>query len=164
MEIREVKDTDSAQIVEIYNYYVESTSISFEEEPISVEVMQQRIEEVLSLGLPWLVAEVDGQILGYAYANRWKPRSAYRFTVEPSIYVKQGITSKGIGSTLYSHLLDNLKEKQIKNVIGVITLPNESSIRLHERLGFKKVGEFPNIGLKFGEKKSVGYWQLELNA
>lgn len=164
MEIREVKDTDSAQIVEIYNYYVESTSISFEEEPISVEVMQQRIEDVLSLGLPWLVAEVDGQVLGYAYANRWKPRSAYRFTVEPSIYVKQGITSTGIGSTLYSHLLDNLKEKQIKNVIGVITLPNESSIRLHERLGFKKVGEFPNIGLKFGEKKSVGYWQLELNA
>ncbi|MGI9917286.1 GNAT family N-acetyltransferase [Vibrio owensii] len=164
MEIREVKDTDSAQIVEIYNYYVESTSISFEEEPISVEVMQQRIEEVLSLGLPWLVAEVDGQVLGYAYANRWKPRSAYRFTVEPSIYVKLGITSKGIGSTLYSYLLDNLREKQIKNVIGVITLPNESSIRLHERLGFKKVGEFPNIGLKFGEKKSVGYWQLELNA
>lgn len=164
MEIREVKDTDSAQIVEIYNYYVESTSISFEEEPISVEVMQQRIEEVLSLGLPWLVAEVDGQVLGYAYANRWKPRSAYRFTVEPSIYVKQGIISKGIGSTLYSYLLDNLKEKQIKNVIGVITLPNESSIRLHERLGFKKVGEFPKIGLKFGEKRSVGYWQLELNA
>ncbi|EEZ89675.1 hypothetical protein VME_04370 [Vibrio harveyi 1DA3] len=163
MEIREVKDTDLAQIVEIYNYYVESTSISFEEEPISVEVMQQRIEEVLSLGLPWLVAEVDGQVLGYAYANRWKPRSAYRFTVEPSIYVKLGITSKGIGSTLYSYLLDNLREKQIKNVIGVITLPNESSIRLHERLGFKKVGEFPNIGLKFGEKKSVGYWQLELN-
>lgn len=164
MEIREVKDTDSAQIVEIYNYYVESTSISFEEEPISVEVMQQRIKDVLSLGFPWLVAEVDGQVLGYAYANRWKPRSAYRFTVEPSIYVKLGITSKGIGSTLYSYLLDNLREKQIKNVIGVITLPNESSIRLHERLGFKKVGEFPNIGLKFGEKKSVGYWQLELNA
>lgn len=164
MEIRDVRDADSAQIVEIYNYYVESTSISFEEEPISVEVMQQRIEEVLSLGLPWLVAEADGKVLGYAYANRWKSRSAYRFTVEPSIYVKHGITSKGIGSTLYSHLLDNLKEKQFKNVIGVITLPNELSIRLHERLGFKKVGEFPNIGLKFGEKKSVGYWQLELNA
>ncbi len=87
MDIREVKRVDAAQIVEIYNYYIESTAISFEEEPVSVETMEQRIGEILSYGLPWLVAEKQGKVVGYAYAGRWKPRSAYRFTIEPSIYV-----------------------------------------------------------------------------
>ncbi len=164
MEIREVKLADAAQIIEIYNYYIESTAISFEEEAVSVETMQQRISEILGYGLPWLVAEKEGRIVGYAYAGRWKPRSAYRFTIEPSIYVQFGRTGEGIGISLYSALLEVLKANNYQNAISVIALPNPSSIGLHERLGFKKVGEFANIGVKFGERHSVGYWQLELSS
>ncbi len=162
MEIRDVKLADAAHITEIYNYYIESTAISFEEEPVSVEAMEQRISETLSCGLPWLVAEKQGKVVGYAYAGRWKPRSAYRFTIEPSIYVQFGRTGEGIGISLYSALLEVLKANNYQNAISVIALPNPSSIGLHERLGFKKVGEFANIGVKFGERHSVGYWQLDL--
>ncbi len=162
MDIREVKRVDAPQIVEIYNYYIESTAISFEEEPVSVETMEQRIDEILSYGLPWLVAEKQGKVVGYAYAGRWKPRSAYRFTIEPSIYVQFGRTGEGIGISLYSALIAALKAKSYQNAISVIALPNPSSVGLHERLGFKKVGEFANIGVKFGERHSVGYWQLDL--
>ncbi|MCC3859521.1 N-acetyltransferase family protein [Vibrio parahaemolyticus] len=164
MDIREIKATDVAAVVEIYNYYVESTSISFEEDPITTDNMAQRIDKVINTGLPWIVAEIEGKVVGYAYASKWKPRSAYRFTVEPSVYIKQGVTGKGIGKALYLRLLSILAKKGFKNAIGVIALPNPPSIGLHESLGFQKVGEFSNIGFKFGQKKSVGYWQLELNA
>lgn len=162
MYIREVKLADAAQIIEIYNYYIESTAISFEEEPVSVDTMEQRISEILNYGLPWLVAEKEGKVVGYAYAGRWKTRSAYRYTIEPSIYVEFDRTGEGIGITLYSALLAELKAHNYQNAISVIALPNPSSVGLHERLGFKKVGEFANIGVKFGESHSVGYWQLEL--
>lgn len=163
VEIREIKAIDVATVVEIYNYYVESTSISFEEDPVTTDMMAQRIDEVLNTGLPWVVAEIEGNVVGYAYASKWKPRSAYRFTVELSVYIKHGVTGQGVGTALYSELLSVLAGKGFKNAIGVIALPNLSSIRLHERLGFRKVGEFSNIGFKFGAKKSVGYWQFELN-
>lgn len=164
MNIREIESSDVSAVVEIYNYYVESTSISFEEDLITNDVMSQRIDDVLNAGLPWIVAEIEGKVIGYAYASKWKPRSAYRFTVEPSIYIKYGLTGQGVGATLYSELLSILVEKGFKNAIGVIALPNPLSIGLHESLGFQKVGEFSNIGFKFGQNKSVGYWQLELNA
>lgn len=164
MEIREISAADVVKVTEIYNYYIESTAISFEEEPVASDEMAQRIKDILELGFPWLVCEVDGKVVAYAYANCWKPRSAYRFTVEPSIYVDPQFTGKGIGKELYSKLFETLKQREFKNVIGVIALPNPSSIRLHEKLGFKKVGEFSNIGVKFGQKHSVGYWQLELSS
>ncbi|USD67307.1 GNAT family N-acetyltransferase [Vibrio sp. SCSIO 43136] len=162
MNIREANLSDSAAIADIYNYYVESTFISFEEEIVASSEMAKRVEQVVAAGYPWLVMEIDGEVVGYAYASTWKARSAYRFTVEPSVYVSHRHTGKGLGIALYTALFERLKQDNFTNVIGVIALPNPASIRLHERLGFKKVGEFANIGVKFGEKRSVGYWQLEL--
>ncbi|MGL6313302.1 GNAT family N-acetyltransferase [Vibrio sp. WXL103] len=163
MRIRDVELTDSKILSEIYNHYIESTFISFEEEVISEIEMAKRINVTRSNGLPWLVVEVDGAVVGYAYAGVWKARSAYRYTVESSVYISHEYLKNGLGSTLYGSLLERLKHEQYGNVIGSIALPNDPSIRLHERLGFTKVGEFADIGLKFGEKRSVGYWQLKLN-
>ncbi|OIQ26785.1 MAG: phosphinothricin acetyltransferase [Vibrio sp. MedPE-SWchi] len=161
--IREAIESDIDQMVVIYNHYVESTSVSFEEDPISFATLKERMDTVTSSGLPWLVVENNGHIEGYAYAGQWNKRSAYKYTVEPSIYLAARNIGKGIGRALYYDLLSILKNKNIKNAIGVIALPNPSSVALHEKLGFKKVGEFDRIGVKFGQEVSVGYWQLKLD-
>lgn len=164
MVIRDVAASDMQQIADIYNHYIHTTTISFEELSVSAEQMRDRVQAVLDIALPWLVAELDGKVIGYAYAGQWKARSAYRYTVEPSIYLDHSATGKGAGRRLYSALFEQLKVLGISNAVGSIALPNPSSIGLHESLGFKKVGEFSNIGMKFGKKISVGYWQLELSA
>ncbi|MGX9419058.1 arsinothricin resistance N-acetyltransferase ArsN1 family B [Vibrio sp. WJH972] len=162
MIIREVTVLDAERIAEIYNYYIASTTISFEEAPISAQDMMQRIETITASGFPWIVALVDNEIVGYAYANHWKMRSAYRYSVESSVYLVHDSTGSGVGRALYGELLTQLRTRGFSTAIGGIALPNPASIGLHESLGFKKVGEFSNVGVKFGEKKSVGYWQLEL--
>ncbi|MCK6261754.1 N-acetyltransferase family protein [Vibrio sp. ZSDE26] len=164
MKIRKVNDTDLEQLVAIYNHYVESTTISFEEEAISVSTLKERIKRISETGLPWVVAEIEGEVQGYAYASQWNARSAYKYTVEPSIYLSPNSAGKGIGKALYTHLLTTLESNNIKNAIAVIALPNRKSIALHERMGFKKVGEFDRIGIKFGKEVSVSYWQLKLEA
>jgi L-amino acid N-acyltransferase YncA len=163
MQIRKVALTDAKRIVEIYNYYIKDTTITFEEEEISKEIMEKRIyEKTVKEKLPWIVLEQDGEVQGYAYAGIWHKRSAYRFTVELSIYLDKKCLHKGFGRTLYTELLNIIKKTDIKNVLGVIALPNEASIHLHETLGFQKVGEFPHVGLKYNQWISVGFWQLEL--
>ncbi|NOH22231.1 GNAT family N-acetyltransferase [Vibrio europaeus] len=163
MELRQVELSDAQWIVDIYNHYIATTAISFEEESVSIEDMKVRIDSVLTAGLPWIVLEEAGQPLGYAYAAKWKPRSAYRYTVEPSIYLSSDAKGKGAGQKLYTALIAQLRELGIKNAIGTIALPNPSSVALHENMGFRKVGEFANIGFKFDQHISVGYWQLELS-
>ena len=123
--------------------------------------MRNRIIEITSF-LPWFVYEEEGQIIGYAYANKWKGRCAYRFSVESTIYLKNGQQGKGIGSKLYTALLEVLRERKIHAVIGVIALPNANSQRLHEKFGFKKVAHFTEVGYKFNKWINVGYWELLL--
>ncbi len=101
-------------------------------------------------------------IVGYAYATPWKPRSAYRFSVEASVYVDFAHMGWGTGSLLYGQLLSVLQEKQIHMVIAGISLPNEASVALHEKFGFRKVAHFPEVGFKFGSWIDVGYWQRAL--
>ncbi len=163
MNLRDINESDCEAIAQIYNHYVKTTTITFEEQPVSGKDIKERVQKVAGLGLPWLVAEEKGKVIGYAYATQWNTRTAYRYTVEPSVYLSPDVVSKGIGRQLYTCLLDTLKRQGIKNVISVITLPNPSSSGFHESFGFQKVGEFANIGVKFGRKLSVGYWQLELN-
>jgi len=153
---------DVEKIRGIYNYYIINTPISFEEKPVSVDEVRQRIESV-TRDYPWLVHEVDGEILGYAYATKWKMRSAYRFSVESTVYVKHGITGKGIGSGLYATLLDDLRMRSVHAVISIIALPNEKSQALHEKFGFKKAAHFRQVGFKFGQWIDVGYWELLLD-
>lgn len=166
MEIRKIKFSDVEQITEIYNFYIDNTLITFEEERITPDDMRQRVEKVIKNDLPWIVLEDEegtGEILGYAYANFWHQRSAYRFTVEPSVYLAEHLKGRGYGKILYQALLEILHHKGIKNLLGVIALPNEPSVGLHESLGFKKVGEFNEVGFKFEQWVSVGYWQLQFD-
>jgi len=98
--------------------------------------------------------------LGYAYASKWKSRCAYKYSVETTVYLRPEVKGQGIGSKLYKELLTQLKEKNIHAAIGGIALPNDASIALHEKLGFKKIGQFKEVGYKFDKWIDVGYWEL----
>jgi len=163
MIIRNAVLEDSPKIAEIYNFYVANSCITFEETEVSSEEMSNRLRKVSESTLPWIVAVEDEAVIGYAYATKWKERTAYRFSVESTIYLSNEAQGKGLGTELYEALLDKLKRLGINSVIGGITLPNPASIGLHEKLGMEKVAHFPKVGFKFGEWLDVGYWQLGLH-
>lgn len=122
--------------------------------------IQRRIENVQGVGLPWLVAVEDDAVVGYAYATKWKERSAYRFSVEVSVYLSHQMQGRGLGAKLYEAIFSRLKEGGINAVIGGITLPNPASVALHEKMGMRKVAYFEKVGFKFNQWHDVGYWQL----
>jgi L-amino acid N-acyltransferase YncA len=159
--IRGVYTEDAKAICSIYNHYVKNTIFTFEENPVSKEEMKDRIAEA-TVSLPWVVWEDNEEIKGYAYACKWKTRSAYRFSVESSIYLQPDFIGNGAGRILYEALISELRNLSLHTVIGGIALPNESSVALHERLGFIKVAHFKEVGWKFGRWIDVGYWELLL--
>jgi L-amino acid N-acyltransferase YncA len=161
LSIRDVTTDDAAQICDIYNHYVRNTVITFEQQPISVPEMQERIASYAS-AYAWLVAERDGQLLGYAYATRWRTRAAYDHTVESTVYVADAARGSGVGRPLYMALLDALRKKLIHAVVGCIALPNPGSVALHEKCGFEKVAHFAQVGRKFDQWIDVGFWQVLL--
>lgn len=156
--IRDATPSDADAIARIYNYYIEHTIITFEEESVSAEEMRSRIVETPS-SLPWLICENNGVVAGYAYASKWKGRCAYRYSVESTVYLDTGQVGKGIGTQLYQHLLTELQAKSFHAVIGGIALPNAASVALHEKMGYTKVAYFKQVGWKFGKWIDVGYWQ-----
>ena len=153
---------DAKAVAGIYNHYVTQTVVTFEEEAVSPLDMENRIHEVQSNTLPWFVAEREGEIVGYAYADKWKERGAYCFSTEAAVYVAADHMRQGIGALLYGRLLPALKDCGIHTVMGGIALPNDASIALHEKFGFKKAGHFAEVGFKFDRWIDVGYWQLIL--
>lgn len=157
--LRKVSLKDASAIAEIYNHYVHETIITFEETEVNATEIENRIQAITAK-YPWIVFEENGEILGYAYGCEWRTRSAYRFTAESAVYLRHDLSQKGIGSTLYQELLLQLKNQGIHAVMGVIGLPNEPSIKLHEKFGFEKVAHFPQVGFKFQQWVDVGYWQL----
>ena len=159
MKIRRVKPGDAEQIAEIYNFYVQNTHHTFETEPVSFEEMQNCIGEIFE-NYPYFVTEENDEILAFAYAAKYKPRSAYKHSVEVSVYVKNGIEGKGFGTKLYEKLFQELKQPDVHAIIAGIALPNEASIKLHERFGFEKVAHFREVGFKFDKWIDVGYWEL----
>lgn len=159
--IRPVAPADVPRICDIYNHYVHHTVVTFEEEPVPVEEMENRIADVTSK-LFWLVIEVDGVVAGYAYAVPWKNRSAYRFSTESTIYLAPEAGGQGLGSQLYGAVIDELRARGIHSVVGGIALPNAGSVALHEKMGYRKVAHFEQTGWKFGAWVDVGYWQLLL--
>ena len=161
--IRPASPADADRICVIYNYYVAATTVSFEEEPVSPAEMAQRISDVAAANLPWLVMFEDDTLIGYAYATKWRVRAAYRYSVESSIYLDPEYVGKGAGRVLYEAMLAELRQRGLHLVIGGIAQPNEASVRLHERLGFRKVAQFSEVGLKFGRWVDVGYWELRLD-
>jgi len=158
--IRAVTAADAQAIVDIYNYYVENTTVSFEETPVTREEMEERIRRVTAQ-YPWLALEAGGEIEGYAYLSPWKTRSAYRCTAEVSIYLKKGLEGRGRGSALMERLLEE-REKMEKMKIHVltacITLPNPRSVGLHEKFGFQPAGRYREVGFKQGRWLDVGDW------
>jgi L-amino acid N-acyltransferase YncA len=161
--IRMAEQSDASAIAAIYNHYVTETVITFEEEPINTAEMARRIKDVRSASLPWLVAEENNQVLGYASATPWKTRSAYRFSVEITVYVAPGSVGRGVGSLLYGSLFALLKTSAVHAVIGGIALPNDASVSLHEKFGMAKVAHFQQVGFKFNRWVDVGYWECVLD-
>ena len=160
--VRAAVPSDTAHIAAIYNHYVTSTIVTFEEEPVTEAEMSRRIRDVQSASLPWLVAQVEGRVLGYASATRWKPRTGYRFSTEITVYVAPGHAGQGIGSELYGRLFPVLQDRGIHAVMGGIALQNEPSIALHEKFGLRKVAHLAEVGFKFNQWIDVGYWQRTL--
>lgn len=160
VSIRAATPADAAQIAEIYNHFVLTSTITFEEQPVTVTEMALRIGEIETNGLPWWVAvSGGGRIMGFAYANKWKTRAAYRFSTEVTVYVRDGLGRSGIGSRLYAELFAALKARGVHAVIGGVALPNEASLRLHQKLGFEQVAHFREVGFKFDRWIDVTYWQ-----
>jgi L-amino acid N-acyltransferase YncA len=162
MNIRPFKITDSVQIAEIYNFYILNTHHTFETEPIDAGEMQKRIAEIAA-NYPYLVAEEEGAILAYAHAAQYKSRCAYKSSIEVSVYVKNGVKGKGIGTKLYEKLFEELEKIDVHAIIAGIALPNDASVRLHEKFGFEKVAHFREVGFKFYKWIDVGYWELIQN-
>lgn len=158
--IRTIQNNDISTITDIYNYYIASTTVTFEENIVTATIMQTRVAKVNEANLPWLVAEDEaGNIVGYAYATKWRERFAYRFSVEVTVYLSPEHEQKGHGTQLYNALFAQLKSLSVHSVIGGITLPNPASIALHEKFGMKQVAHFKEVGLKFNKWLDTGYWQ-----
>jgi L-amino acid N-acyltransferase YncA len=160
--IRPACQQDAEAIAGIYNHYIENTEISFEETPVSADEIRLRMGESNPVQ-PWIVAESDGRVIGYAYAGAWNQRAAYRHSVETSVYLDVKETGKGIGRQLYQHLIELLKEQPVHAVIGGVALPNAASVGLHESLGFEKIAHYREVGRKFGRWIDVAYWELILD-
>lgn len=163
LTIRASRDDDVAAIAAIYAHHVRHGTGSFELEAPSVDEMQRRRGDVVGKGLPWLVAESDGRVVGYAYANHFRPRPAYRFTLEDSIYVHPEAAGRGIGRLLLAELLarcETLGARQMLAVIG--DSANEGSIRLHRALGFEPSGVIRAAGWKFDDWRDVVLMQRPL--
>ncbi len=159
--IRKVELKDADEITSIYNYYIENTVITFEEKKLSSDDVKERIN-IITENYPWLVFEENDLVLGYAYASKFRERSAYRYSTETTVYLNNKSAGKGIGTLLYAELLKQIRMLDFKVVYGVIALPNIGSVKLHEKFGFKKVAHLSNVGYKFNRWIDVGYWELLL--
>jgi len=157
--VRSARAADGEALARIYNPYILDTIVTFEEEPVSAAAMAARVAEVTDLSLPWLVGERNGEVLGYAYATRWRTRVSYRYSAETTVYLEPGQGGHGYGYRLYVALIEALRATAVHAAIGGIALPNAASVALHEKLGFAKVAQFPEVGFKLGRWVDVGYWQ-----
>ena len=167
MDIRPATVQDAAAIAAVYNHHIRTSTATFEEEPVDDAEMATRIDAVLGHDLPWLVADDVDQtgdgVRGYAYATPWRPRSAYRFAAEVTVYVAAGSAGRGVGSALYGRLLPAVRDAGRRTVLAGIALPNAASVALHERYGFGKVAHLERVGFKHDRWIDVGYWQLALD-
>ncbi len=162
--IRPMADEDIPDIREIYNHYVTNSVVTFDEDTWSIAQWREKAENLRRLGLPFLVAESPtGQILGYALVQPMSSKSAYRFSVENSIYLGQAATGKGLGRALLEALIEACEEAGIRQIVAVVSDKGaEGSIALHEKLGFVEVGRMGRVGFKFGRWLGVIYLQKSL--
>lgn len=157
--IRDFHIDDLKEIVDIYNYYIENTAITFDRTPFTIDDFKQKIASIYKK-YPFIIFKENNEILGFAYGSSWRAKPSYKHTAESTIYLKKGVLGKGIGTKLYTELLQQLKKQKFHTIIGGLTLPNDASIMLHEKLGFKKVAQFNEVGRKFDQWHDVAFWQL----
>lgn len=151
-EIRDVTAADLPDVREIYNHYVANSVVTFDEDPWTITEARAKFAQLQKLGLPFLVAVSPNEhVLGYAYVAPWKAKAAYRYTVENSIYLGPAATGKGLGNALMAELIDRSKAAGLKEIVAVISDKGaEGSVRLHEKFGFKEIGQMGRVGFKFG--------------
>ena len=159
--IRFAQPGDAERILEIYTPYVTDTVITFETEVPTLDVFTKRIQDI-SKEYPYLVAEKEGRIIGYAYAHRYRERAAYQWDAELSIYIDHSETGHGIGSYLYKTLIDLCKKMGLFNLYGIVTVPNISSEKLHEKMGFVRVGTYRKVGYKHNAWRDVASFAKRL--
>jgi len=162
MVLRDATPADAPVAATIYGWWVEHGTASFEEIPPPVEEMAARMAAVADHGLPWLIAEADGRPLGYAYAAPFRPRSAYRYTVEDSVYVAPGEHGRGVGRALLEEVIGRCRALGLRQMIAAIGGAEPASIRLHERCGFRQAGVYDRVGVKFGRELDVVLMQRGL--
>jgi phosphinothricin acetyltransferase len=161
--IRPATGHDASAVAGIYAPYVDHTAISFEDVAPGPDEMAARIAKCRA-GWEWLVAEVDGAVVGYAYGSEHRARAAYRWSVEVSAYVSRDHHRKGIGRALYRALFAELADRGFCNAFAGITLPNDPSVKLHLSVGFEPIGTFRSIGWKFGRWHDVAWFQRPLRS
>lgn len=154
---------DAADLIAIYKPYVETTTITFEEETPSVAEFRRRIQETLKTH-PYLIAEDSHEILGYAYAHFYNSRMAYQWTAETTVYVKEGVKAKGIGTRLSQELETLLAKQGVLQLMACITAENQTSLNFHHKIGYRQVGMFPEVGYKWGHWCGIIWMQKELAA
>jgi phosphinothricin acetyltransferase len=159
--IRLARPDDAQAMLDIYAPVVRDTFISFELEPPTVEEMRERVTKTLATH-PWLVHEHGGRVAGYAYASRHRDRQAYQWSVDVSCYVHPQFRGQGIGAQLYRALLQVLKRQRFQCAYAGIALPNEASVRLHEAMGFKRIGTYREVGYKMGAWRDTGWYECRI--
>jgi len=155
---RLVQEADAAEILSIYEPYIKDTVITFEYETPSTEEFRNRIRKISS-EYPYIVCIMDGKIVGYAYAHRQMERAAYQWNATLSVYIDKAYFRCGLGKALYSALIEILRLQNVRNVYGGVTTPNENSEKLHEYLGFKKLGVYHSTGYKCGAWHDVAWFE-----
>ena len=165
IKIRDVVPEDAERIQEIYLPYVADTVISFEITVPGKSEMKKRIQKLLANAFPYIVAENEtGTVVGYAYADKFGEREAYRYSFIVSIYLDMEVQSKRIGQKLYDELEKRMKKMGIVQVLSAITGKNEKSLKFHEKNGFTKIGHFPNVGYKMGEWHDIIWMNKTINS
>jgi len=162
VQVRVANASDARQILEIYTPYILGSAFTFETEVPSEAEFKERMQKYLQ-SRPWLVCTLDGTVICYVYASGHRERAAYQWCCESSVYTKKDFQGMGIGRELYKVLFQILKMQGYRNIYAGITLPNEPSIKLHEKCGFTHFATYDNIGYKLGEWKNVGWWKLSVN-
>lgn len=163
MIVRPARPEDAEACRAIYAPIVADTVISFETEPPDAAEMAARIARILRTH-PWLVAERDGAVIGYAYASLHRDRAAYRWSVDVTAYVAEAARGSGVGRALYDRLIRVLRRQGYRAAFAGVTLPNPASVALHEAVGFKPVGVYPHVGYKHGRWRDTGWWGLVLDS
>lgn len=161
--IRKAKLSDAKAIVDIYNYYIKETTVTFEIDELTSEDMAKRIEKTFENGYPFIVYEEDGEIIGYAYVRKWRERASYRNTLETSVYVNKDMKKHGIGKQLYKELINECQNIGAHVLIGVLSDTNIASKKFHKGIGFEKTGHFKEVANKFNRFIDVEFWSLMLN-